>query len=149
MKRLVLGVDPATDTTPLIEWTARLATELAASVTAVHVLSRAVLWTISGFQGDFNAYIRNVRDRLDHGEMARLWELGVAADLEVRRGDPAHELVETARRVDADMIIIGGTHHHALHDAVVGDVRYRVERHSPVPVVVVPSGVKTVAWPTR
>lgn len=68
---------------------------------------------------------------------------GMAYELEVARGDPAHTLVEIAERFGCDMIVMGARGNSALRSAMLGSVSNEVLHASPVPVVIVKSAVDT------
>jgi nucleotide-binding universal stress UspA family protein len=51
---------------------------------------------------------------------------------------PAHEIVETARRQDADLIVVGAHGRSWISGVLLGSVAYRLLHSAPCPVVVVP-----------
>ncbi len=55
-----------------------------------------------------------------------------------RYGPPAECIVEEARRISADYIVMGSHGHTALYEALVGSITGWVLKHAPCPVVVVP-----------
>jgi len=138
MKRIVVGIDPASDTDSLIEWIAGFADDLGARVDLAYVVPRATLWMVSGARGDSNEYLRALRSYFERHVVERLHAQGIAANVQILCGDPAKELSLLARRVGADLIAIGGADHCALHDIVFGGFAHRLEHHSDVPVVVIP-----------
>ena len=138
MKRILLGVDDPVEARELVEWSARLATELHAGVTVVHAVHRSEMWFVAGVQLDCVRYMRAARDRVDTDVVAPLRNLGVPADLRVEPGDPAHRLAEIAHKTGAEMIVIGAGHS-ALHDLIAGGVEHRLARLVDIPLVVVPT----------
>jgi nucleotide-binding universal stress UspA family protein len=50
--------------------------------------------------------------------------------------DPAHEILEAARRVDADLIVVGSRRLGAIAGAILGSVSRSVVRHADRPVLV-------------
>ncbi|MDT8992470.1 universal stress protein [Curvibacter sp. APW13] len=62
---------------------------------------------------------------------------GLAYEMEVARGDPAHTLVEIAERFGCDMIAMGARGNSALRSAMLGSVSNEVLHASAVPVVIV------------
>jgi nucleotide-binding universal stress UspA family protein len=64
---------------------------------------------------------------------------GMAYEMEVARGDPAHTLVEIAERFGCDMVVMGARGNSALRSAMLGSVSNEVLHACPVPVVIVKS----------
>jgi nucleotide-binding universal stress UspA family protein len=56
-----------------------------------------------------------------------------------RFGSPAECILEEARRISADYIVMGSHGHTALYEALVGSITGSVLKHAPCPVVVVPA----------
>jgi len=67
----------------------------------------------------------------------RLLEQLVAANYVSRTGDPADELVCTARELDADLIVVGRHRPFEGTKAEIGSVSANVVRHAPCDVLVV------------
>jgi nucleotide-binding universal stress UspA family protein len=65
---------------------------------------------------------------------------GVRCETRVVSHGQARALSDVARRVHADLIVIGKRPHGALVDAVLGEVAGQLVHHPPCPVVVVPAG---------
>ena len=60
----------------------------------------------------------------------RLAARGIDADLTWAAGDPAHAIVETARRIRAHVIVLGEHHHGALGRFFGADVDAEVQREA-------------------
>ena len=67
----------------------------------------------------------------------RLLEQLVTANYVWRSGDPADELVCTARELDADLIVVGRHRPFEVTKAEIGSVSANVVRHAPCDVLVV------------
>ena len=81
-------------------------------------------------QQDAEAYLRR--------QMAELRGRGLAVTAQLARGDPATGIVEAARAVDSDMIVLG-THGRTGTDAFwAGSTAARVLAHSTCPLLLVP-----------
>ena len=61
--------------------------------------------------------------------------LGVEADIEVRQGPPAHEILSVAQALDADLVIIG-SHKPDLSNYFIGATADRFVRHSKCSVLI-------------
>ncbi len=138
MKQIVVGLDADTKNDWIVDWIERFASDTGVHVIVVHAAPRVVLWTLSSMQADFTTYLRNVRAQLGRDVLDRLRRKGISAELVIARGFPARELAGVAARRGADMIVIGGADHSALHDVVLGGTARHLEHLSHVPVVVVP-----------
>jgi nucleotide-binding universal stress UspA family protein len=62
-----------------------------------------------------------------------------------RFGPPAECILEEARRISADYIVMGSHGHTALYEALVGGTTGGVLKHAPCPVVVVPAALRRLA----
>jgi nucleotide-binding universal stress UspA family protein len=56
----------------------------------------------------------------------------------VRRGNAAEQILETARALQSDLIVLGALHKRFFDTTVIGTTTVRVTRHAPCPVLVVP-----------
>jgi len=55
----------------------------------------------------------------------------------IKRGTPAEIIVETAKELSCDLIVMGTHGHSALADVLIGSTAKWVVRHSPIPVLVI------------
>ena len=62
---------------------------------------------------------------------------GVETACEILEGVPAEQVVATARRWDADLVVVGDHNRHALSRFLLGSVADAVVRHAPCSVLVV------------
>jgi nucleotide-binding universal stress UspA family protein len=138
MKHVIVGLENPADARPLIDWVERFALDVPSAVTVVHVEPRVGLIVAASVQADTSKYLRELRRSFRRDVMARLQQHDIPAGFELRRGEPAHELAEAARKAHADFIVIGGARHTALHDVVFGGFERRLEHRVDVPIVVVP-----------
>jgi nucleotide-binding universal stress UspA family protein len=69
--------------------------------------------------------------------LARLRADGVPARIHLRAGQPVHEIVEAAREVGADLIVMGTRGRGALAHLLLGSVAERTLRLAPCPVLTV------------
>ena len=91
---------------------------------------------VFGFMGlervevEERAKLRRVADRLT----------GITVETAVRFGDPATQIIDEAETIGADLIALATHHRSGLARMLKGSVAERVERGTPVPVVLVPYG---------
>jgi nucleotide-binding universal stress UspA family protein len=64
---------------------------------------------------------------------------GVEADFELVKGPIVESIIEKAASYNADMIILGAHNHGFLYRAFIGSVCSGVVKHSPCPVLIIPS----------
>ncbi len=70
----------------------------------------------------------------------RLRQAGLLAEPEIREGDPAHEIVTSARRHGAGLIVVGTRGQTGLRRLILGSVARKVLLHAPCSVLVVRGG---------
>jgi nucleotide-binding universal stress UspA family protein len=66
----------------------------------------------------------------------RMEEKGVAADTMIVHGTPFHEIIETAKTKQVDLIVMGTHGRTGLQHLLIGSVAERVVRLAPCPVMV-------------
>lgn len=129
------GSEAAQQALPFVK---ELAQAGGATVTLVHVVERiegsgAVGLPRRADEAEVQAELRELVEALERD--------GVTASLEIRGdvGDrPAHEVVNVARRQDADLIVCGSRGHTAIGGLLLGSVTNRLLHIAPCPVLVVP-----------
>ena len=62
-------------------------------------------------------------------------EFGLSAQIELRTGQPAQEILQLQKDLQIDLIIVG-SHRPGLQDYLLGSTASRVVRHAPCPVLV-------------
>lgn len=141
MKRIVIPIDFSDVTDRVIEFVVPLANAFEAKLWLVHVAQP---------HPDFNGLsLAQAEDWRDisvlpvHQPLITLAEKlnakGLITTPVLLQGPPVECIHETAKAVDADMIVLGSHGHGALYDLLVGSVSEGVMRYSTVPVCIVPS----------
>ena len=64
-------------------------------------------------------------------------EAGVAHEIEVARGDPAHTLIDILENFGCDLVVMGARGMGLLRSALLGSVAHEVLHAAPVPVLIV------------
>jgi nucleotide-binding universal stress UspA family protein len=140
-KSIVWATDGSEGADQALSLVQELAKEDGATVTIVHVVER-----LEGSGGigqprrvdeeELQQHFRDVTDQLKAE--------GIEATLKIR-GDvgvrPAHEVVNTAKEVNADLIVAGTRGRSAIAGLLLGSTTHRLLHISPCPVLVVPPGV--------
>lgn len=138
---IVVGIDDSRGSHEAVRWVAHHGAALDASVTAVHVLSRVDLWELAALQIDTAPIVTKRREQLRVGWTEPLRAGGLRVTCRLLRGDPAVELLKLADHRDADLLVVEGKRHTALHDMVLGGTAHKVVNHSNRPVVLVPTPI--------
>jgi len=68
-----------------------------------------------------------------------LRQRGIEADFELVKGPIVESIIEKAANYNADLIILGAHNHGFLYRAFIGSVCSGVVKHSPCPVLIIPS----------
>ncbi len=109
-----------------------------AHVTVVHVrhLPAAALPT-AGYNGAVALQTLDaIQEETYRQAHAILDEAGASWRFVVRQGSAGAEIIDAARELGVDMIVVGSRRHSALHNAVVGSTAEHLVAHSPLPVLV-------------
>jgi nucleotide-binding universal stress UspA family protein len=146
--QLLVALDDSDVTPWVIRWTHLLATRLHCQVTAIHVVSSAVLTHVLSMGAVGGS------DRPDPGEeevrrefsqetdrwMRKLLAAGLhpeRVDAEVAFGEAGQEIVAAAQRMRADLIVLGSRGAGAVSRALLGSVVREVLRHAPCPTLII------------
>jgi nucleotide-binding universal stress UspA family protein len=138
METIVVAADTSPGAMAAVEWAAYYAGERGARVVVVEAVSG--MWMLDAIQ--INSDV--VREQ-EHADVAQricepLRTAGVEHELVSRHGGTADALVETARDVDASLIVIGHTPSEHFAEHVLGSsVQRLLSRARRRPVVVVPA----------
>ncbi|MBV9338739.1 MAG: universal stress protein [Solirubrobacterales bacterium] len=133
------GSEAAHQALPLVK---QLAREGGGAITIVHVVERV---EGSGGVGPTRRVDEPQVQRQLEQLTADLGQDGFAASLYINAdvgARPAHEIVETARRQSADLIVVGSKGHTMIGGLLLGSVAYRLLHVAPCPVLVVPPETK-------
>lgn len=136
MERIVIATDGSPGSQAAVVEGVELARQLGAAVTFVYVRSPIPVLGEPYYQRKLSAQLRRARTVLE-AALAEAERLGVGADYEIAEGDPAEEILRTARYREAGLIVVGSRGLGAIAGALLGSVSTALVRHSPVPVMVV------------
>lgn len=145
VRRLLVAIDDAGTTPRVLDYARGLARRLDAGITALHVLSPTILHRVRGVSAlhgsrelsreEIQNEFRSLADRW----IARLVDSGIErgrVDTAIAFGDAAREILATADRIDADMIVMGSRGAGAVRRALLGSVVSEVLRDASRPVLV-------------
>ena len=158
MKQLLAAVDFSKTTNAVLEQAAKLATALDAKLWIVHVTSdetQAMAYESAQFTGYAPEFInlpgdvKLARDlsaeefKREHAQLleisASLRERGIDAQALLLKGDAAKLILEKAKDLQAEIILLGSHGHGLLHKALLGSVSEAVMHKAPCNVMVVPT----------
>lgn len=139
MKKILVPVDFSDCSKKALQYAIPLARQHGAVLTLLHVVPPA--YSAGEYGGiDYAQLEASMRVSGDK-ELARLVAEEVrgevSADSMVRVGPPVLEIIETAKTLPADVIVISTHGRTGLKHVLLGSVAERVVRHAPCPVLVV------------
>ncbi len=137
---IVIATDGSDSVGRAVDLAVDLAARFDAAVHALYVVDSGEV------ESSPDAVREDLRDALgEHGyqalddvlDAATARDDGLATTTEVREGQPATEITEYARSVDADVVVTGTRGRHGENRFLIGSVAERVVRTCPVPVLTV------------
>jgi nucleotide-binding universal stress UspA family protein len=143
VKKILVALDFSELTNPVLKAAAAFASAMDATVYLVHAVR--YIATVAdvgampattpdpvGMHADIRARLEAARDDLKAG--------GVDASVIVLEtiGNPGFEVLEEAKRLEADLIIVGSHGHGAMYEMLVGSTAELLIHKAPCPVVLVP-----------
>ena len=130
-RNVLCAVDGTPKSAPLIEWSAKFAQDMGATLRLVHVISGIEGWPERQINREFEELMRkDARETVEHLQRS----VSVQAPLCIAVGDVASAVREEGRRHGADLTVIGRG---LLHETL-GRLRthaHGIIRHSPCPVL--------------
>lgn len=136
---IVVATDGSPNATHAVAHAAEVAKGTGASVVAVHVFEPLALLGHLEPPVDFAAKEAQAREVLQDTWCAPLAEAGVPFTSRVVEGTPAAAIVDTAREVNADLIVLGARGLSRVQELVLGSTSTKVLHEARVPVTVVPT----------
>ncbi|KAB1198295.1 MULTISPECIES: universal stress protein [Haloferax] len=134
---ILVPIDGSDSMTPIVEDAAAFAADREASVYLLYVVDNRAFLTLAQERQD------EVTEELeakgtDALETARatMNSHGVDAEVTLRHGDPADQILEYAHEIDADLIAMGT--HARFEDNILGSVSRSVVIESDIPVLATP-----------
>ena len=139
LKRILLPIDIYDCAKKALRYAIPLAKEHEASITLLYVVPPD--YAVGEYGGVAYASLHADVCASSERELAALAfdevRGGVAADTLVRSGSPVFEIIEAAKSLPADVIVISTHGRTGLKHALLGSVTENVVRHAPCPVLVV------------
>ncbi len=142
MKNIVVAIDFGDFSKRIINFSVEYAKDKNIKIYFLHVLSLDVSYVI----GDVGMqYVHGVQENMIEADTKRLEELtdfikgeNIPYETEVVQGIASDSILEKAKEVKAELILIGSHGHGALYEALVGSVAHDVLKITDIPVLIVP-----------
>ena len=157
MKNILVAIDFSQFTDAVLAEAVRLSSALNTKLWILHVASNESQTLVfeptqfTGFSPDMitPGDVQLARDisadeiKREHAELltisSKLRNDGVEAQTLLLKGDPARLILEKAKELEAEMIILGSHGHGRLHKALLGSVSESIIRHAECKILIVPS----------
>jgi nucleotide-binding universal stress UspA family protein len=130
--RALLAVDGSLGSEAGIDAFCRKLRARSASIRVVHVVEAVpTLWDAGRDPGSFIEHLNAKAAEVLGWAREVLERRGLRAESEWRRGDPASQILESARESESDVIVVGSRGHSAIREMVLGGITHRILRHAP------------------
>ncbi len=139
IKKILVATDGSEFTKEAVKKGISLAKMLGAEIIGLYVVDISSIVPMSLDESAFPMvdFLRNEGDNVLKELKEQVESAGVRAKLLKKEGIPADEIIETAKKEDVDLIVIGTLGRSALEKLLLGSVAEKVIRHAPCPVLVV------------
>jgi len=148
MKNIVTAIDFSDASKPVLEAAVKLAKALDEGLHLVHVVEAEPTYAAYGFSPDeFPAMHEIQEESVARGEK-KLNQIASEIKIEgvqtkILRGQPLHSILEYAREVSADMLVLGSHGHGFLGSLLLGSVAEGCVRKAEIPALIVPVARKS------
>jgi len=137
---IVVGVDDSGDSEAAIEFAATAAAERHAKLRMVNVwdLPSIYSWDAMNVAGVSDEWSRTAEEHFE--AIAQQWRQklpDLTIEVEVRRGHSVDGVIAAAEAIDAQLLVVGGRHHHKVAAVLLGSVARGVLQHATCPVAIV------------
>lgn len=141
MKKILVAIDFSGITHEVIGHAATLAHKFAAELWIVHVAPPDLDYFKSLSRGERHEVAEGLHNehRFLQDQAEQLRASGVNASALLARGAPVETILDEARKLQADMIVMGSHGHTAMYRAVIGSVSEGVLRDTSIPLLVIPA----------
>ncbi|MBT8037133.1 MAG: universal stress protein [Verrucomicrobiae bacterium] len=143
MKRIIAAIDFSDVSASVVKVATKLAKALDENLHLVHVVESEPTYAAYGFSpGEFPAMHEVQQESVTRGEkklQAIAAEIGlVGVETKVLQGQPLYSILEYAKEVDADMLVLGSHGHGFLGSLLLGSVAEGCVRKAKIPALIVP-----------
>lgn len=145
IRKLLVLVDFSQNSERAVRYGLQLGRDRSARVFFLHMINQRIIDAVQelsskGYKGDFiQALKKLMQDReSDLKEFVPEKDReGVEVEFLIRKGEPAEEIINVAKELSIDLVVVGSQGHTSLASAPIGSVAQNVVNHAPCPVLVV------------
>lgn len=145
IKTILMPTDFSECATTALTWARTLAAAFKAKIVLLHAVDLvSYVWVPAGpasvpapVPDDVAQRIMDVAEKSLHASAARAPEI---ARRLIRKGHPRDVILEVAKEVAADVVVMGTHGRRRVSQVFIGSVAEHVVRHAPVPVLVIRGG---------
>ncbi len=143
MKQIVAAIDFSDAGQPVVKAAEKLARAFNESLHLVHVVEAEPTYAAYGFSPDDFPAIQEVQAESLVRSERKLEEIAASigvkgVEVKVLQGQPLHCILEYAKEVDADMLVLGSHGHGFLGSLLLGSVAEGCVRKAEIPALIVP-----------
>lgn len=144
MKTIVAGIDFSDASLPVIESATKLAKALGEGLHLVHVVEAEPTYAAYGFTPEEFPAIQEIQKESVERAETKLTTIAaesgvVGVETAVLQGQVLHTILEYAREVDADMLVLGSHGHGILGSLLLGSVAEGCVRKAKIPALIIPA----------
>jgi len=142
MKTILTPVDFSSATRGVVAVALELARSTGGRLVLLHAVQYPVITTDYGLTAEMLQQTIEINETAARRQLAHLektlGDQGVPVTTRLAGGFPAGNIIEQARELQANYVVLGSHGHTAFYDLLVGSTTHAVLKKSPCPVVVVP-----------
>jgi len=152
MKKVLIALDYDPTAQKVAEKGCELATSMGAEITLLHVISDPVFYSSADYSPimGFSGYINNDPLQLNTMEVLKSASVNFLAKSRIHLGDPtiqilveegdvAPSILRAAKKMHADLVVMGSHSRKWLENIVMGSVTGEVLQHTIVPLYIIPT----------
>lgn len=140
MEKIVVGYDHSPAAQGALAWGVDYAGRTDAELIVVYGVSSAWEWELAAVQVNPDPIRQEMERLLRQDWTATVRAAGVRYQIEVAVGRPADVLLASARKHEAELIVLGMTGRGTLGELVTSSTGRQVAHHAVRPIVTVPAG---------
>lgn len=152
--KILLATDGSSDALNTVDVLGLLTFKTPPKVTVTHVVAKPAFlegWYLGKGKAEFEQLAEHLREKAQKDGASHLEELGqkikslnMKVDSLLTKGDPADEILKTAERLKAKLIIIGAKGQTGSQAIPLGGIARKISRYAPCSVLVARPGISSI-----